>query len=226
MSSVVSLLLHYLLIFEFCGRANSALAGLTKAYKNAFSIVSPIILDSRVLTLSDDSYYKSVRHMIKWGITARGELLPKQWPMPLYLHSPLELCEYIGEGIRKVRIGQPPWQYIPALDWRAVQDNMGPSLLYDHLVSERSSNEDQEGCAAGKDARTLLETVCRVLDLEASEVSVDVPLTAYGVDSLSAAALSFALRPFLAVSQVQLLADVTIRMLQEKIENDQVVSES
>ena len=64
----------------------------------------------------------------------------------------------------------------------------------------------------------LLQTVCRVLDVKAEEVSVDVPLTTYGLDSLSAAALSFALRPLLAVSQVQLLADVTIKYMQSRLD--------
>ena len=47
---------------------------------------------------------------------------------------------------------------------------------------------------------------------------MDVPLTTYGLDSLTAAALSFELRPLLAISQVQLLADLTIKDLQDRLE--------
>ncbi len=54
-------------------RANTALAGLTRKYKNAFSIVAPLILDSAVITASDDSHVATrLRYLIKWGLTARG----------------------------------------------------------------------------------------------------------------------------------------------------------
>ncbi|KAI0749982.1 hypothetical protein C8Q80DRAFT_660233 [Daedaleopsis nitida] len=177
--------------------ANSALAGLTRKYRNAFSIVAPLILDSRVLTLSDDSYNSRVRHMIKWGMTAR------------------DLCDCIGDGIRKLNDG-PVWQYIPDLDWKAVRDNMGPSPLYDHLVPADATAEAQP--VTDKKA-SLSQIVCRVLDLKEADISIDVPLTTYGLDSLSAAALSFALRPLLSVSQVQLLADLAIKDLQARMES-------
>ena len=92
---------------------------------------------------------------------------------------------------------------------------MGPSYLYDHLVpnKEVDSLSDQRMDMA----TSLLEIVCRILGLKAEEISIDVPLTTYGLDSLSAAALSFALRPLLVVSQVQLLVDVTIRDLQARL---------
>ncbi|KAH9933653.1 ketoacyl-synt-domain-containing protein [Epithele typhae] len=181
--------------------ANSALAGLTRKYTNAFSIVAPIIHDSRVLTLSDDSYNKSVRHMLKWGMTAR------------------DLCDCIGDGILKLR-DAPVWQYVPGFDWRAVRDGMGPSHLYDHLVPADAPSDSQDaGAGADRDRPTaLVQTVCRVLDVKEAEASVDVPLTTYGLDSLSAAALSFALRPLVAVTQVQLLADLTMKDLLAKLE--------
>ncbi|KAI0695501.1 polyketide synthase [Cerioporus squamosus] len=176
--------------------ANTALAGAIRGYRNAFSIVSPIILDSRILTLTDDSYNTRVRHMIKWGMTAR------------------ELCGYIGDGIRKLREG-PVWQYIPDFDWRLVRDNMGPSQLYDHLIQHEE--ESTEGSASGKPS--LLQIVCKVLDLHETDVNLDVPLTAYGLDSLSASSLSYALRSFVSVSQLQLLADLTIADLQARMES-------
>ena len=55
--------------------ANAALAGMTKKYANAFSIIVPVIVDSSVVTLSDSSYAKNVRHLLKWSMTARGECL-------------------------------------------------------------------------------------------------------------------------------------------------------
>ena len=107
------------------------------------------------------------------------------------------------------------WQYIPDFDWRVVQDSIGTSQLYDDLVP--ASDAHVVGSAEGQQT-SLVEVVCRVLDLDLEEVSMDVPLTTYGLDSLTAAALSFALRPLLAISQVQLLADLTIKDLQDRLE--------
>ncbi|KAI1785117.1 hypothetical protein LXA43DRAFT_1100677 [Ganoderma leucocontextum] len=106
------------------------------------------------------------------------------------------------ETLRKLHHGPGrPWQYIPDFNWRAVRENMGPSKLYDHLVPQDTS----EGGGAQQDAsgsQSLVQIVCRVLDLKVEDVSAEVPLTAYGLDSLSAASLSYSLRPLLAVLQI------------------------
>ena len=115
------------------------------------------------------------------------------------------------------------WQYVPDFDWRVVRDNMGPSQLYDYLAAQQQQQQ-QGGIGDGTqtggtaDRPSLLQIVCKVLDLQEADVSPDVPLTAYGLDSLSAAALSFALRSLLAVSQLQLLADLAISDLQARID--------
>ncbi|TBU55410.1 polyketide synthase [Dichomitus squalens] len=177
--------------------ANSALAGMTRKYKNAFSIVSPAITDSRLVSTTDGSYQSRLRHVIAWGMSAR------------------ELCDHIGDGIQKLRDG-PVWQYVPSFDWRAVQDNMGSSPMYDHLVPDdggESAPQDGDG------KPSLTQIVCGILDMKEEDVSPDVPLTSYGLDSLSAASLSFALRPIVAVSQLQLLADLTVRDLLLRIDD-------
>ena len=128
------------------------------------------------------------------------------------MHS--ELCDYIGDGIRKLRDG-PVWQYVPAFDWRGVRDNMGPSPMYDHLVSD---DADDSAAQDGDGKPSLTHIVCRILDMKEEDVSPDVPLTSYGLDSLSAASLSFALRPIVTVSQLQLLADLTVKDLMARVE--------
>ena len=116
------------------------------------------------------------------------------------------------------------WQYVPDFDWRVVRDNMGPSQLYDYLAAQQQQQQQQGGDSDGSpgdgraDRPSLVQIVCKVLDLQEADVSPDVPLTAYGLDSLSAAALSFALRSLLAVSQLQLLADLAISDLQARID--------
>ena len=92
---------------------------------------------------------------------------------------------------------------------------MGSSSLYDHLVPDVDVVEDQNG--DGKPS--LVQIVCHTLDIKVEDVSMDVPLTTYGLDSLSAASLSFALRPLVSISQLQLLADLTIKDIQARIDD-------
>ena len=125
------------------------------------------------------------------------------------------MCEYVGDGLLRLYEGKPVWQCIPNFNWRAVRDNMGSSQLYDHLVPTQTI--EAATSARVDDGKSVMHVVCRVLDLKPEEVSIDVPLTTYGLDSLSAAALSFALRPLFAISQVQLLADLTIKDLQGRL---------
>ena len=93
---------------------------------------------------------------------------------------------------------------------------MGPSQLYEHLVQREEEEAAEEG-VSGKPS--LVQIVCKVLDLQEADVSPDVPLTSYGLDSLSASSLSYALHSLVSVSQLQLLADLTIADLQAKMES-------
>lgn len=90
---------------------------------------------------------------------------------------------------------------------------MHASKLYEHLVP--LDDEPAEG-KEGTEQETISRIVGRILNLKEEDISPIVPLTNYGLDSLSAIALSFALRPILAISQLQLLADVSIKDLQTK----------
>ena len=49
------------------------LAGMTKKYTNAFTIVSPAILDLGELTLLDRVSRKNLQHVLNWGITIQRE---------------------------------------------------------------------------------------------------------------------------------------------------------
>ncbi|OBZ65511.1 L-aminoadipate-semialdehyde dehydrogenase large subunit [Grifola frondosa] len=179
--------------------ANTALSGLTRKYKNAMSIVAPVILDSGISLGSDVVQNARLRHLSNWGMTAR------------------DLCDYIEDGIRKLREG-PIWQYIPDFDWGLVHANMGPSTMYDHLLPAPEANLPKDHANSTTDS--IRHIVCKVLDMKSEDLSSEVPLTAYGLDSLSAASLSHALRPLIAVSQFQLLADLTLRQLESRLEAD------
>ncbi|KAH9926041.1 uncharacterized protein B0H18DRAFT_954918 [Fomitopsis serialis] len=159
--------------------ANTALTGLTKRYKNAATIVPPMINDTG------------------------GSLT---------LAATDTLCECIGDALLKLREG-PVWQYIPDCDWSLVQSKNGSSPLYDHLVVKESLSDTDHNSEDLE--RELGDIICDVLDIDHEDLSPDVPLTSYGLDSLSAMALSHALEPYLAVSQLQLLADVTLADLEQ-----------
>ncbi|KZT25643.1 hypothetical protein NEOLEDRAFT_1178119 [Neolentinus lepideus HHB14362 ss-1] len=177
--------------------ANTALAGLTKKYKNAFCMVCPAIVDSAIALKgdADDVYRRRLRHLTDWGMTAS------------------ELCTYLGDGIRKLRTGTV-WQYVPSFDWPKVAANMGSSPVFQHLLPEASADatEDAQGSSSMKDI------ICKILEVAPDDLLPDVPLTAYGLDSLSATSLSSALAPIVSISQIQLLADVTLQQLEVRAE--------
>jgi hypothetical protein len=124
------------------------------------------------------------------------------------------ICDCLEDGLRKLADG-PFWQYIPALDWSVVQKHMGPSTLYGHLVD---TNTASEVLVIHDDGKSMLDVIIDVLDVDRAEFSDEVPFTAYGLDSLSAAKLSYSLRPYLAISQLQLLSDVSFDDIKKRIE--------
>lgn len=92
---------------------------------------------------------------------------------------------------------------------------MGPSTLYGHLVD---ANTASEVSFVHDDGKSMLDVIISILDVDLAEFSDKVPFTAYGLDSLSAAKLSYALRPYLAISQLQLLSDVSFDDIKKRIQ--------
>lgn len=97
--------------------------------------------------------------------------------------------------------------------------HMGPSPLYDHLAK---GFEMMSTVSVKNTDVPLRDLVLQHLDVSADDFSPDIPFTTYGLDSLSAARLSYALRPFIAITQLQLLADLNLKDLQIRIETYQV----
>ncbi|KAI0068636.1 hypothetical protein BV25DRAFT_1910396 [Artomyces pyxidatus] len=174
--------------------ANMALTGLTSHYDNALTIVCPVIIDIDLALATTLDSNRRIQHVLNWGFTVR------------------ELCDRLGDGIQMLREGRISI-YVPDFDWDLVRANMGNSTMYDHLT--RGDVAEDTGDALPP---SLNKIVSQVLDIAEEDLSQDVPLTAYGLDSLSAATLSYALRPLLAISQLQLLADVNLRQLQSRLD--------
>ncbi|KAJ7865579.1 hypothetical protein B0H14DRAFT_2347885, partial [Mycena olivaceomarginata] len=174
--------------------ANTLLEGMTSRYHNAFHIIVPALTD----TVMGNVANWRIKHYTSWGMTGR------------------EFCEYLGHAMRKFR-DRPYTTYIPSFDWRkSVRRNLGPSAMYDPLVPEEAqTTDDAEESVSG--AKGIPDIICDILSIAIEDLSPEIPLTSYGLDSLSASTLSYALRPILQISQIQLLADITLSGLNSRL---------
>ena len=86
--------------------------------------------------------------------------------------------------------------------------------MFAHLVTVDATENMPSEEGSKRDA--LKSAICKVLDIAPNDLAAEVPLTAYGLDSLSASTLSYALAPILRISQIQLLADLSLRDLQAR----------
>lgn len=105
--------------------------------------------------------------------------------------------------------------YIPDLDWDLVEHHLGPSNLYTHLAKGSQASVISEAQDTGL---SLTDLVLQFLDVPREEFSPEVPLTVYGLDSLIAGRLAYALQPMVSVTQLQLLGDVCLLDLQARID--------
>ncbi|KAF8146659.1 male sterility protein-domain-containing protein [Mycena galopus ATCC 62051] len=116
---------------------------------------------------------------------------------------------WLDDAIGKFQRGARFQRYLPNLDWQALDRTHGMPKLGAHLIhfSQDITEVDNGGeMIAAKAARI----VRNVLSISEEDFDPDVPLTFYGIDSLSAGRLSFALRSMLEVTQLQLLADISL----------------
>ncbi|KAG1766333.1 hypothetical protein EV702DRAFT_1150480 [Suillus placidus] len=177
--------------------ANTMLDGRLRTMPNAFSVVTPIVTDSFVATSGATKF----KNLTDWGMSSH------------------RILKFIEEGIQKLADG-PFWFYIPDFNWEAVCVNLGNSSMYSQLLPERTIAED--GASTSKDSVSIGDILCATLDIAREDLSPDVPLIVYGLDSLSAARLSFALKPLFSISQTQLLANVTLRSLEARLEDQRL----
>ncbi|GJJ15309.1 Type I Iterative PKS [Clathrus columnatus] len=163
-------------------------------YPNAFSLIVPGITDGGRLARD----YRDGGRLIDWGLTTR------------------ELCDYLGDGLRKLRHGSFG-QYIPELNWNLVRRDMGSMMIFQHLCTT-IKKVDVEKHAESGDGVDLENLVRTTLDVPAEEFLPNVPFTAYGLDSLTAVRLSAEILAATGVkaTQMQLLADMTLEELIRK----------
>jgi len=171
--------------------------GIASRYKNAFSIIAPAIYDT--LSMLGRPNSSQFQHLMSWAFSAR------------------ELCDCLEDGILRLTDG-PFNLYVPDFDWDLVEKHIGPSPLYDHLCQKSSSTHSLQSTESV--TGILRNLVLQYIDVDPNEFSPDLPFTAYGIDSLIAGRLSSALRPYLTISQLQLLGNTTLVDLERQIEKE------
>ena len=198
--------------------ANTCMAGLTAKYRKAVCVVAPAIIDTHTIRGKEMMPAVRIPHLSSWGMTTAGTRRP--FPCPARCTETdgcTEFLLYMEDAIRKVRDG-PIAQYIPDFNWSLVHEHMGPSPMFNDLVPAKAlsdgARDHKDTESAAGDVKSI---VCKVLDIAHEDISADVPFTSYGLDSLSAAVLSYSLRPFISISQIQLLAYITLQELEERV---------
>ncbi|KAJ7463693.1 hypothetical protein FB451DRAFT_1042909, partial [Mycena latifolia] len=162
--------------------ACTALDGVLARYPNAFSLITPGILDAGYLVrLIDD-------HRLNPSDT---------------------LWAYLEDGLRKLDDG-PFAQYIPAVDWLLVDRQFTLPMSCRHLLSPNSRRPVDSTRHQHNREGVLTRTVLLdILGVSPEDFSPDIPLSSYGLDSLGASRLATALRPFMTVTQMQLMGQTT-----------------
>ena len=203
-------------VFGNAGQSNYAAAtsivdGFLYKHPNAFSIVLPAISDLGYFArMNRDS--PAFATFLSWSVTPRRAYLFVSRTHPRPDTRSTELFEYLGDGLLKLKGGNRASLYIPDINWQAAKVELCSNSL--HLLTRAAANDQAERM----DQSTLRDRLLVLLGVSASDFSPQVPFTAYGMDSLAATRLSQELRPYAAISQMQLLGGMTWDMLQARIE--------
>ncbi|KAJ7790176.1 KR domain-containing protein [Mycena olivaceomarginata] len=173
--------------------ACTALDGVLAAYPNAFSLITPGILDAGYLDRT---------------ITNRKD--------DLAIISAEALWAYLEDGLKKLD-DFPFKHYIPDVDWRIVDRQFTLPISCRHLLSP-NSREPAASQPHQLDREAILNQVLELLEVSLSDFDVTQPLATYGLDSLSAAKLSTILRPYASFSPLQLLGGVTWSEIKDQLQ--------
>ncbi|KAJ7638204.1 putative polyketide synthase [Roridomyces roridus] len=182
---------------NYCA-ANGALEEQVAVLPNGFSFICPGILDSAFM-LAEGSNGSRLKHLLDWSISTD------------------EMMLWVDDSIRKYQNGGRFQRYMPRLDWETLDRTHGMPRLGTHLVHAYTETNAVETEPVGVRAGRIIQNV---LNISKDDFDDDVPLTSYGVDSLSAGRLSFALRSIVEVTQLQLLADNSLNDILRKFASE------
>ncbi|PBK91716.1 hypothetical protein ARMGADRAFT_1166511 [Armillaria gallica] len=204
LNTVDSTILDFLVVFSSVsalfgnpGQANYSCAksvadGLIRGRKNAFSFVCPPIANTSLLA--------GARRVATWNVSVR------------------EMLQWLEDGMNMLRSGQDFWLYIPNFDWSELTRTIGETRLIRHLVQSHTVPSVDTGSIQDVNDK-LVQIVVENLEISPEDLSLEVPLTTYGLDSLSASRLGFALEKSVKVklSQIQLLSGMTVNGLLSRL---------
>ncbi|KAK0504545.1 putative polyketide synthase [Armillaria luteobubalina] len=192
-------------LFGNPGQANYSCAksladGLIRGRKNAFSFICPPIANTSLLV--------DAHRVATWNVSVR------------------EMLQWLEDGMNMLHCGQDFWLYIPDFDWSEIIRTIGETRLIRHLVqSHIVPSVDTGGIQDVSD--TLVQIIIENLGISPEDLSFEVPLTTYGLDSLSASRLGFAIEKSVKVklSQIQLLSGITVNGLLSRLHEQGDVGE-
>ena len=117
-----------------------------------------------------------------------------------------DTIRWFDDAMFRHQCGQRIIRYVPDLNWEALDQTLGMPRLGEHLLASHAMEVNAE-----LDNKTrMMDIIKGVLAIPPGDFSSEIPLTTYGIDSLSASRISFLLRPIVEVSQIQLLADLNL----------------
>ncbi|KAJ6464062.1 putative polyketide synthase [Mycena sanguinolenta] len=167
--------------------ANGALEHMVGTLPNGFAFICPGIVDSVFMQWE----HSRLKHLLDWSTSTD------------------EMILWLDDAIGRYQQGARFHRYMPSLNWEALDRTHGMPKLGKHLVYSVQDLPDVE--VTGEFVAAKMGQIIRnVLNISEGDFDPDVPLTSYGIDSLSAGRLSFALRSMVEVTQLQLLADVSL----------------
>jgi len=199
--------------------ANSVVDAFLRGQPNAFSVVLPGI--------SDLGYFARIREnspahatFLSWSMTSnRKHPFAHSPPSPIR-HSRTELFGHLGDALLKLEDGSRAGLYIPDLNWNNAKMELSGNSL--HLLTRVVTDDQVEHV----DQTNLRDKLLALLGVSASDFLPQVPFTAYGMDSLSATRLTQELRPYVTISQMQLLGGMTWDQLQIRIDEAKGATEA
>ncbi|KAE9394813.1 CurK protein [Gymnopus androsaceus JB14] len=169
--------------------ANTALEGAISSLKTGFSFICPAISDSSLMQYGDDGLDLGRRELLEWSFTSQN------------------MIQWFSDAMYRFQHGQLSGVYVPSLNWEVLdQSRRGATIMAQHLVPSSKARE----VVAADDFEQMANIVKKVLDIPSDDFSAEIPFTSYGIDSLSALQLSFSLRSFIDVSQIQLLGGLCL----------------
>ncbi|KAK7056358.1 hypothetical protein VNI00_002912 [Paramarasmius palmivorus] len=186
--------------------ANTALEEAIAAIPNAFSFICPGILDSSLMLGTGAGERNRVLHTkIPWSIS--GE----------------DMVRWLDDAMKLLFQGQRVPRYVLDLDWDTLAQTHGVPQLARHLATA-VGDEDTDISVDVDHRQAIREIIQRTLNIPSSDLDDNIPLTAYGIDSTTASRVSFLLRRMVDITQIQLLADCSLRDIFQRLDDSSLSS--